>query len=178
MSWPGYPFQEPRGQQPEGYDIMQVCINGHMITDKAVTSPEFRKPFCPTCGAKTIEACPNCQATIQGDYHIPGVIAVGLGPKSAPSYCHGCGAPYPWRKNSLDAAAETIELQLNLDGPAAKEVATLVQAISIETPRTELAALKLKKIIAGAGKATYDIAIKVVSDVASETAKKALGFKP
>jgi hypothetical protein len=53
-----------------------------------------------------------------------------------------------------------------------------VKAISVETPRTQIAALKLKRLLPKIGKTTYDVAIKVVSDVASETAKKTLGLKP
>lgn len=50
----------------EGYDVMQVCLNGHQITDEVIFTPQHKKPFCPECGAATITACPECQAPIQG----------------------------------------------------------------------------------------------------------------
>ncbi len=38
MSWPGHdPFGRPRRAEPEGYDAMQVCLNGHVINDGIVT---------------------------------------------------------------------------------------------------------------------------------------------
>jgi hypothetical protein len=46
----------------------------------------------------------------------------------------------------------------------------------VDVPGTQLAALKLKRLLPKAGKATYDIAIKVISDLASEAAKKTLGL--
>jgi hypothetical protein len=46
-----------------------------------------------------------------------------------------------------------------------------------ETPKTESASLKLRRLLNLLGKPTYDIAIKVVTDVASEAAKKTLGLK-
>jgi hypothetical protein len=42
---------------------------------------------------------------------------------------------------------------------------------------TEKAAGRLQTILNKVGKATYDIAIKVISDLASETAKKVFGLK-
>lgn len=69
-------------------------------------------------------------------------------------------------------------LEMGLEGQDAAAVAGLVRDVATETPRTQLAALKLKMLLPKLGKATYDIAIKVVSDLASETAKKTLGFKP
>jgi hypothetical protein len=43
-----------RRQQPdeEGYNVMQVCLNGHRITDAAATYPHDRKQFCDACGEK------------------------------------------------------------------------------------------------------------------------------
>ena len=45
-----------------------------------------------------------------------------------------------------------------------------------ETPKSESAGLKLGRLMKGLGKPVYEVAIKVVTDVASETAKKAMGI--
>jgi hypothetical protein len=45
-----------------------------------------------------------------------------------------------------------------------------------DTTKTEGASLKLKRILGKLGKDVYSIAIKVVTDIASETAKKTLGI--
>jgi len=45
-----------------------------------------------------------------------------------------------------------------------------------DTAKTESAALKVKRILGKIGKPAYEVVIKVVTDVASETAKKTLGL--
>ncbi len=45
-----------------------------------------------------------------------------------------------------------------------------------DTPKTESASLKIKRILGKVGKPLYDVAIKVVTDIASEGAKKILGL--
>ena len=76
------------------YDIMQVCLNGHQITDSYNRYPEFRKDFCPKCGAKTIYKCPNCQKPIKGDYHVSSIIVSSTTP--VPAKCEYCGHDFPW----------------------------------------------------------------------------------
>ena len=76
------------------YDVMQVCLNGHQITDNYNRYPEHRKDFCDKCGEKTITRCPKCNEPIRGDYHVEGVLAIKETP--VPEFCHKCGAPYPW----------------------------------------------------------------------------------
>lgn len=79
------------------YDTMQVCRNGHQITDSYHGAPEFRQNFCEKCGAETIIECQECGAEIQGKYNVEGVVSVGSS-KEVPSFCHNCGEPYPWNK--------------------------------------------------------------------------------
>jgi hypothetical protein len=86
------------------YDIQQVCLNGHQITDNYNRSPEFRKNFCDKCGEKIIHQCPECGHPIKGDYHVQGVIGISETP--VPTHCENCGKPYPWtvrqkERNSL-----------------------------------------------------------------------------
>ena len=67
---------------------------------------------------------------------------------------------------------------MDLDGQDAADPVELVKAVAVETPRTKIAALTLKRLLPQLGKASYDVATKVISDVASETAKKMLGLTP
>ena len=121
-----------RQRRDEGsYDVMQVCLNGHQISEYAETMPQFGKPFCPNCGAKTITACPECQAPIQGRYETPWVFFVSQTP--VPNNCYACGTAYPWRQEALAAAIEAV--QLDLDEKDAAEAASLVPAISTDTSR-------------------------------------------
>lgn len=59
------------------YEVMQVCLKGHQITDYYNSLPELRQEFCNKCGAKTIYQCPQCHAPIRGDYVVEGVIGGG-----------------------------------------------------------------------------------------------------
>ena len=166
------------GDQTEGekgYDAMQVCLNGHQITDSANAMPQFRKAFCAECGAKTITACPECHATIQGHYYSPGVLSIRETP--VPNNCQDCGTAFPWRQDAIASAIEILQMQLEEEEQDAAEVAALIPAIAVETPKTQLAALKLKRLLSKLAKPAYDISIKVASDLASETAKKTFGMK-
>lgn len=78
------------------YDTMQVCLNGHLITDNYHSSPEFRKNFCTECGETTIIACPNCKTEIKGDYHVPGVLDLSGISTPVPDICENCGTGFPW----------------------------------------------------------------------------------
>jgi hypothetical protein len=60
--------------------------------------PESNKKFCDKCGSETITKCPKCQAYIQGYYHVEGVL--GGFTYKLPTFCHECGAPYPWTEKA------------------------------------------------------------------------------
>jgi len=49
------------------YDIMQVCLHGHKITDCWKSSPDHRKKRCDKCNQKT---CLKYDHFIRGYYHI------------------------------------------------------------------------------------------------------------
>jgi len=155
-----------------GYDIMEVCLNGHQITDSAGGNPQRRKPYCPKCGAKTIIACPECHANIQGYFHSE--YSISLADTPVPNNCHNCGTAYPWRQAQIAAAIEKLEMAL--EGQGAVDVPGLVNDIATDSPRAELAALKLKRLLPKIGEAARQVAIEAFSDVASATLKKTLGL--
>ena len=64
----------------------------------------------------------------------------------------------------------------DLGDAEANEVAALVPDLTSDTPNAEGAALRLKPILLRLGKVGYDVAIKIITDVASEIAKKTLGL--
>ena len=82
------------------YDVMQVCENGHIITENYNKSPQFRKKYCTTCGAKTIHTCPSCGMNIKGEYHVENVISLLGGRSEPPNICEYCGSDFPWRNIS------------------------------------------------------------------------------
>ncbi|WP_313452003.1 DUF2321 domain-containing protein [Brevundimonas sp.] len=157
------------------YDQMQVCLNGHQITDRAREYAHHRAKHCKTCGAATIDSCTRCNAPIKGDYVVEGVLSIGGYPTPIPNYCENCGGAFPWQ----EAAIENLREILNEGDLSEADMTVFENAIPDvirETPKTESASLRLKRVMGGLGKPVYDVAIKVVSDIASETAKKTMGL--
>jgi Uncharacterized protein conserved in bacteria (DUF2321) len=64
----------------------------------------------------------------------------------------------------------------DLGEAVANEVATLVPDLTSDTPKAESAALRLKPILLKLGKVGYDVAVKIITDVASEVVKKTIGL--
>ena len=91
------------------YDAQEVCMNGHQTTDHYYGSPEFRRPFCNQCGARTIHQCPHCGTDIKGDYEVEGVIAVGFA-TPVPVFCEKCGSRFSWAEKIADHEDEVTKL--------------------------------------------------------------------
>ena len=90
------------------HDTQQVCLNGHQTTANYHRSSEFRRKFCATCGAETINKCPCCNHEIRGYYHVENVVAIGFS-TPVPTHCENCGAAFPWTENKEKLAAQVIE---------------------------------------------------------------------
>ena len=116
------------------YDVAQICLNGHLITERANGSPQFRQNYCGICGEKTITSCVYCNAPIRGEYHVPGVVSIGF-PFSVPKYCHECGKPYPWTKRALEASRELIQEVESLDEQEKEILAKSIEEIIRESPK-------------------------------------------
>jgi REase_DpnII-MboI/Uncharacterized protein conserved in bacteria (DUF2321) len=77
-------------------DVMQVCLDGHVINDSYHKYPDCNKDFCDKCGAKTITSCPKCSHPIPGDMQDTGVVMLGGFRENAPDFCQYCGEKFPW----------------------------------------------------------------------------------
>ena len=88
------------------YMSAEVCLNGHPTTSGIEYSRELTAKFCDTCGAETIRTCPSCNATIRGDYFVPGVLSITQ--YTPPNHCFNCGTPFPWKTAKLQAAKEQV----------------------------------------------------------------------
>src|SRR5262249_39121477 len=82
-------------------DVMQVCRNGHVITDRLRACPETGRSHCDRCGSVTLEGCRTCGEELTGSVALPGMVPSGA--RQPPHYCPSCGAPFPWadRRRSL-----------------------------------------------------------------------------
>jgi len=154
------------------YDTAQVCLNGHVTNSAARTSPVSNQHHCNECGEKTIMACPECQTSIRGEYHVPGV--VGISDYTPPAFCHSCGRPLPWTKRKLDAAKELADEFDNLTEDERVQLKGGLDDLLRETPRTQVAAAQFKRLMKKAGKVAYDGMKAILVDVVSEAVRKLL----
>jgi hypothetical protein len=101
-----------------------------------------------------------------------------LTPWEIPSYCHECGAAYPWTERKAEALAEAIG---ELDQLSAEDREKLKQSIPdviTETPKTELAASRFSKAMGKAGQAGRKLLSEMLTNVAADAALKLMGLKP
>jgi hypothetical protein len=93
-------------------DVMQVCRNGHVITDLLRTCPERAQTHCDRCGAVTLDHCPTCGHELPGAFVVPGLQPVGARP--APCFCERCGAAFPWTRQRRLPPREPVAILENL----------------------------------------------------------------
>lgn len=147
-------------------------MNGHVITEAAEDFPEHREDFCTECGAQTIMQCQECLVPIRGNLRNSGVI--GIFERRAPRFCHACGHPYPWTVGALDAARELALEAENLTDDEREQLAASLEDLVRDSPKTEIAAGRFKRLVRKAGAETATALRSVMIAVATETAKKSI----
>ncbi|MBE3037345.1 MAG: DUF2321 domain-containing protein [Chloroflexi bacterium] len=154
------------------YAVGMACLNGHKIAGNAEGAPEFCGEFCSTCGERTITQCPVCKQNIRG-YYQGGGIGYGW---TLCAFCHACGKPYPWTVRKAEAIEEMLD---ELDGLSPEDREKLKKSIPdiiADTPKSETAALRFKKAIAKVGQVGGKMLLDVLTSVATEAVKKAMGL--
>lgn len=154
----------------KGYDTAQICLNGHVISQMAVSYPDQRQPFCEKCGEPTVMECPDCGAAIRGHYHVPGV--VGGFDYDRPGFCHNCGEPYPWTKRAKKAAAQLASQDESLSDDEVGAFENDVDKIIRDTPQAKASAGRVKKLLSKMASRTASEVREIIVDIASESAKK------
>lgn len=155
------------------YDVAQICLNGHVITESARSSPQFTQKYCDRCGEPTIIECKNCKTPIRGRYHTEGFFGVG-GIPVAPSFCHECGNPYPWTEGKLAAAWELADELEELSTEEKEKLKQNLNELVRDTPKTEVAVTRVKKILSKIGKESFAAMKSILLDLATEAVKKSL----
>jgi len=154
-----------------GYDIAQVCLNGHVTNDSYRNFPQRNKKFCDKCGEPTITKCPKCETAIRGKYHARGVSSIGF-TYHPPAFCHECGQPYPWTTSKIEAAKKmAMELE-DISKEDREILAKSFDDMIRDSPEATLAATRFKRIISKVGKPVMEEFRELIVDIASETAKK------
>lgn len=93
-------------------DTMQICRNGHVITDRLRSSPERALTHCERCGAVTMDRCGTCGHELPGAILVPGLQPLGVPP--APRYCATCGAAFPWTMRQRPPKRDALLVLENL----------------------------------------------------------------
>lgn len=62
---------------------VSVCENGHYLGRSDLLDVDEK--FCPACGGKILNQCPNCGAPIRANIYVKYL-----------EYCTSCGLLYPW----------------------------------------------------------------------------------
>lgn len=96
----------------DAQDVMQVCKNGHVITDLLRTCPERALTHCDRCGALTLSACPTCGHELPGAIVVPGMQTLGV--RQPPRYCPICGVAFPWTLRRRPPQREAVVILENL----------------------------------------------------------------
>jgi hypothetical protein len=157
---------------PKGYDTAQICLNGHVTTSMSGTYPQRMRKFCENCGEATTTACPSCGQSIPGYYLDSSVI--GGPPYEPPAFCGDCGKPFPWTERRLEAARELAQEAEHLSDEEKNQLADSIGDLVRDTPRTQVAASRYKRLVHKAGTGTANALRDVLVSIASEAARKAI----
>src|SRR5262249_35658910 len=127
---------DPFASHGRAYDIAQICLNGHVINDRAFTQPNLNQDHCQHCGEPTITKCKSCASEIRGRY--VGGPAIH-GQFVAPSYCWKCGHPYPWTQRRLQAAKQLADELDELDETDREKLKASLDDLAKNSPAAEIA---------------------------------------
>lgn len=155
------------------YDVALICENGHLINSYHHKYAEDNSSYCSICGAPTICKCRSCSKEIKG--HSIGEFSY-LSDYNIPAYCEYCGKPFPWTESALTSAQLIIQEEEDLSDLSKNALIDSLPDIIIETPKTNLAVVRIKKALTSAGKFTSDALRQFVIDFGCELAKKSLGL--
>lgn len=155
------------------YDSAQICLNGHLINMRYKGSPARNQDFCKDCGTATVHACEHCNVEIRGAYNVSGIADL-TGHYDIPSFCHSCGKAYPWTQQKLDAMREMTDELDELTDEEKDKLKQSLDDIIAETPKTEVAILRFKKILTKLGKDSYEGIRSILVDVTSEAIRKSM----
>lgn len=158
------------------YKKAEICLNGHLIS--ASSSPSNHQAFCTQCGKPTISHCPKCKEQIRGWFENDGIVILRRKDSfKIPAYCHSCGEPYPWTISALETAKLLIHEEQEI---SQQEIDNLVEVLSdliIETPKTKLAIVRLKKFLSKATEFTADGIRQFLIDFGCEFVLKSMRIK-
>ncbi len=144
----------------KGYDIAQICLNGHVANSSSLGYPQFNKVFCDECGKKTITNCPNCENAICGAYLDSMSLHYDI-----PKYCIHCGNTFPWTEGKIRAAYELAKEMSNLTEQERDILERSVEDLVNDTPSTPVAITRFKKIMVKVGSDAAGLFKEILKDI-------------
>jgi hypothetical protein len=156
----------------DGYRIAEVCPNGHVSTSSADEFPELREPFCSKCGEATMTHCPNCKVGIRGHYNVDGYSSNAE--YTPPAFCFNCGNPFEWTRRRIGSAVELVEIDGHLTPAEVAQFRSDVTDLTVDGPKTIVASVRFKRIMSKVGGPIAEGVRKIIVEVLSEAAKKAI----
>ncbi len=157
----------------DGYDIAQICENGHHTNWQTEDEPLKNVAYCPKCGSATTTSCKNCKLPIRGCHYVTGAYGIRQAyfPNSVPAFCEGCGKAYPWTESRLEAARDLAD-QLGLDIPDRALVENCIEHLVRDTPRAPAEAIRFKSIVERAQPWALGAFKEVLYGILAEAVKK------
>ncbi|MGE6365185.1 DUF2321 domain-containing protein [Bacillus paramycoides] len=159
----------------DGYDVAQICKNGHIVTISYASNPNHSQDYCDKCGEETLTACIKCDASIRGKYRVAGVTDLRKVEPKLPRFCYKCGTAYPWTERALVAAKELAAEVEGLEPEELEKLNGSIDDLVKEGPQVIVATTRFKKLLKKAGDPAVTSALRdILVDVISESAKKAI----
>ena len=152
-----------------GYDVGLVCEEGHVINGKALRDPEYNTDYCKTCGARALLKC-QCGEPIQGEIH---GVAGGFSP---PAHCTGCGRQHVWTTRRAEALREFVSELEEFEDEQKRLFCDVIPDLVVETPRSDVAALRTRKLMEKLPPAVKKMFTTLIKNVAVSAVLKSLGL--
>lgn len=121
-----------------------------------------------------IDKCPSCGEFIRTWSY--GGAVLGNPKYERAAFCKNCGSPYPWTKSAMDAVAELLEEEAQLDDLQRSKLTASLSDIVSETPKTQVAVVRFKKALLSVGQFTAEGLRQFAIDFGCELAKSQLGL--
>tara|TARA_B100001996_G_C18587125_1_gene564614 strand:+ start:265 stop:786 length:522 start_codon:yes stop_codon:yes gene_type:complete len=163
------------------YRFTQVCINGHIVTDRAANNDKLIQQYCETCGNEVTTSCQHCKTKIRGrEEFFRHTVSIGSSHQGVkelslcyekPSYCHSCGKAFPWVESAIKQIMDIAKNQEELSEEDCKQLHDVLTELSKNSSTSEIAAFKFNTIIGKVGSTVKNIVtetvVKIITDVAT-----------
>lgn len=143
---------------------LHICLNGHVESQQDEFGPYQQTPFCQECGDPIVSQCQSCKKALP----IPDEFDLQPSP---PVHCGHCGQPHEWTRRKKQAAIELFVEDVG-DNEDAQNFAAEIEHISRDTPKAQLAAVRINKLLGkittGTASLIRDIFVGIASAAISD----------